>query len=134
MAVRPPLRLLRLGNPVVRSILRSPAHRLLSGSLAVLEYEGRTTGRRFAIPLRYAETHDGRLVAIAVPPDRKLWWRSFEEPRDARLELRGHAVRIVGRLAEGGARDEASAAYATRFPRSARLLEDAAVVVFERGG
>ena len=43
-----------------RAILRSPAHGVLSRSLAVLEYEGRRSGRTFAIPLRYAETAGGR--------------------------------------------------------------------------
>ena len=69
----PPLRLLRLANPVVRGVLDSPAHRLLSGRLLVLEYRGRRSGRTFRIPLRYAETRDGSLVAIAVEPDRKHW-------------------------------------------------------------
>ena len=132
MAVRPPLRLLRVGNPLVRAILRSPAHALLSGRLVVLEYEGRRTGRSFAIPLRYAEAGDGRLVSLAVEPRRKQWWRSFVEPRPAVVVHRGQRHAVLGALADGEARAEARAAYAGRYPRSARLLDDAALVVFER--
>ncbi len=134
MAVRPPLRLLRLGNPIVRGILRSRAHRLLSGSLAVLEYEGRMSGRTFVIPLRYAETGDGRLVALAGDPGRKLWWRSFSEPHPAAVLLRRQRCKMVGTLAQGTLRDQARAAYAARYPRSTGLLGDAALVVFERAG
>ena len=135
VGLRPPLRLLRLGNPFVRAILRSPAHGVLSRSLAVLEYEGRRSGRTFAIPLRYAETAGGRgLVTVAVDPPRKLWWRAFAEPRRAFVLLRGQRHEVLGTLLEGAPRDGAAATYAARFPRSAGLLEDAAVVVFERAG
>lgn len=134
MAVRPPLRLLRLGNPVARGILGSRAHRLLSGSLIVLEYEGRKSGRTFAIPLRYAEVADSRLVALAVEPGRKQWWRSFVEPRPAVVLHRGQRHGVLGTLAGGTARDEARDAYAARYPNSAQLIDDAALVVFVRSG
>jgi hypothetical protein len=135
VGVRPPLRLLRLANPVVRAILRSPAHGLLSGSLAVLEYEGHKSGRTFAIPLRYAETGDGsRLVTVAVDPPRKLWWRAFTEPRTAVVLVRRRRRDVAGTLLDGPQRENAVAAYAARFPGSAGLLDHAAVVVFERAG
>lgn len=125
---------MRLGNPLVSGVLRSRAHRLLSGSLILLEYEGRKTGRAFAIPLRYAETADGRLVALAVEPGRKHWWRSFVEPRPAAVLHRGSQCVVVGTLAEGSLREEARATYVDRYPRSAPLIEDAALVLFERTG
>lgn len=134
VAVRPPLRLLRLGNPFVRRILRSRAHPLLSGTLAILQYEGHTTGQQFSIPLRYAESADGRFVTLAVDPARKLWWRSFAEPRSAALVVRGQLRLVVGTLAQGSLREEARAAYRARYPRSAPLIDEAALVVFERPG
>lgn len=134
MPIRPPLRLLRVGNPLVRGVLRSPAHGLLSGRLIVLEYHGRKTGRTFAIPLRYAQLADRRLVALAVEPAGKQWWRSFVEPRRAVVLHRGQRHELVGTLAEGTARDAAREAYAARYPRSAQLSENAALVVFERTG
>jgi hypothetical protein len=134
MPTRPRLRLLRLGNPFVRGVLRSRAHALLSGSLIVLEYEGRTSGRAFAIPLRYAETDDGRLVALAVEPGRKRWWRSFVEPRRAVVLHRGQRHEVRGTVVEGTARDDARDAYADRYPSSASLIDEAALVVFVRSG
>jgi len=125
---------LRLANPLVRGVLRSRAHALLSARLVLLSYRGHRTRRRFDIPLRYVVLADGRLVAIAVRRERKLWWRSFSESRDATLLLRGSSVAVVGRLAEDGPAEEARAAYAARYPRSAGLLGDAALVVFERAG
>ena len=129
-AVRPPLRLLRLGNPVVRAVLGSRGHRLLSGRLLVLDYRGRRTARRYRIPLRYAETGTGELVAVAVRPERKQWWRSFAEPAAASVLLRGTTVDVVGALASGAARASVLARYDARYPRGARWTGDAAVVVF----
>ena len=131
MPPRVPLRALRLANPLVRAVLGSPAHRVLSGRLLVLSYSAhRGSGRTFRIPLRYAETADGSFVAVAVRPERKLWWRSFREAADARLTVRGREVAVRGALAAGAARDEALAAYVARYPHSARLVRDAAVVVW----
>lgn len=128
----PPLRLLRLVNPVVRGVLGSPAHRVLSGTLLVLEYHGHRSGRSFRIPLRYAAASDGGLVAIALRPGQKLWWRSFatSTPAPAKLTLHGRTVAAHGTVAEHAARAVALSAYLARYPRSAGLAADAAVVVF----
>lgn len=116
----------------MRVVLDSPAHRLLSGRLLVLEYRGHRSGRPFRIPVRYAEASDGSLVAVAVRPERKLWWRSFAAPGQATLTLRGGSVEARGTLAETAARETALAAYLARYPRSAALASDAAIVVFTR--
>ena len=143
MGLRPPLRVLRLGNPVVRAVLRSPAHRLLSGGLVVLEYEGHRTHRRRAIPVTFAE--DGaRVVAVALRPGRKQWWRTFRRPSPATLLLRGERRAVEGHVLEGPERRDALHAYLARFPRARRALAlgeapadreldaaDVAVVAFE---
>jgi hypothetical protein len=130
----PPLRLLRPANPVVRAVLRSPAHALLSDRLAILSYVGHRSGVEFQIPVRYAETRDRAFVAIAVRPGRKLWWRSFADSRKAALLVRRRSLPVVGRLAVGESRERAAAAYLARYPRSASPVRDAAIVVFERTG
>ena len=127
---RPPLRVLRLANPVVRAVLDSRAHGILSGRLVVVSYRGHRSGRTFRIPLRYARSPHGQLVAIAVQPEQKLWWRSFTEPAPATLTFRGQRVEARGALTEGDTRERALAVYAARYPRSAGLAPDAAIVVF----
>jgi hypothetical protein len=129
-----PLRLLRPASPLVRALLDSPGHPLLSGRLVVLTYHGHRSGRVFSIPLRYAELSDGRLVALAVDRERKLWWRSFTRPRSATLTLRREQVAVMGALVDGHRRDEALAAYTARYRRSSGIAQNAALVVFERSG
>jgi hypothetical protein len=130
MRLRPPLRVLRIANPAVRVVLASRAHAILSGRLLVLEYAGRTSGRAYRIPLRYAEAANGTLVALAVEPERKLWWRSFTASTSASVVLRGRRVGVRGALTDGDARERALDVYVARYPRSAALATDAAVVVF----
>jgi hypothetical protein len=126
------LRVLRLANPIVRRVLESRAHRLMSGRLLVLSYRGHVSARAFRIPLRYAETAGGKLVALAIRPSRKRWWRSFAPVGAAVLTVRGAHLHARGTVTEGEAREAALAAYLARYPRSAKLARDAAVVVFER--
>jgi hypothetical protein len=72
----------------VRLLLRSPLHRLFSSSLAILAYQGRTTGRWHRLPCVYAR--DGQdLYIVAAQPDRKLWWRNLRQPVRVRLRLQG---------------------------------------------
>jgi len=47
-----PLWLLRL-NPLMRALLRSPLHGLLSGMLMLLSYTGRKSGKVYTIPIGY---------------------------------------------------------------------------------
>ena len=84
------------GNSVVLAILRSPAHRLLSGIAVELRYTGRRSGRPYAVPVQYAREAD-RLVVVPQDADAKTWWRNFRTPRPV-------TVRLAGRLREGTAR------------------------------
>ena len=92
---------------------------------------GAAPGRELCIPLRYGETETGALVAVAVRPERKQWWRTFVDGERARLTVRGRQVDVRGVVIDGGERDAALRAYLDRYPRSTRITEGAAVVVFE---
>jgi hypothetical protein len=75
-------------NPVVRAVLRSPAHGLLSGHLALITVTGRRSGRTFTFPVGYHG--DGDRVTIGVDwPERKRWWRNLLDAAPVELRLRG---------------------------------------------
>jgi len=83
----------RVVNPVVRAVLRSPAHALLSGHLALLTVTGQRSGRAFTFPVGYHR--DGDRVTIGVDwPERKRWWRNLSDPAPVEIWLAG--VRRVG--------------------------------------
>jgi len=113
----------RIVNPVVRPVLRSPLHRLLSGGLMLLTYRGSRTGRSYTIPVQYAR--EGNTV-IAYPGRAagKTWWRNLAGGADVTLrikgrDLRGHAVAVTNdreTIADG------LRIWLRRFPSSARRL------------
>jgi hypothetical protein len=78
----------RLVNPVVRLLLRSPLHPVLSKSLVILSYQGRKTGRWRSLPCMYAR--DGQdLYVVPGQPDRKVWWRNLRQHTPFRRRLQG---------------------------------------------
>jgi hypothetical protein len=78
----------RVVNPVVRAVLRSPAHGLLSGHLALLTVTGRRSGRAFTFPVGYHR--DGDRVTVGVDwPERKRWWRNLSDAAPVEIWLAG---------------------------------------------
>lgn len=61
----PPALALRFLNPLMRVLLRSPAHRLASGKFMLLILTGRRSGRTYTIPVGRHEGDDGELVVHA---------------------------------------------------------------------
>jgi hypothetical protein len=66
----------RVINPLVRALLRSPAHRVMSRGVLLLTYTGRRSGRRYTLPVQYARTDQG-LILWPAHHDRKRWWRNL---------------------------------------------------------
>ena len=120
-------------NPVLRVLLRSPAHRLLSGSVLLLEYTGRRTGRRYALPVMYASAGD-RLVVMAGQPANKTWWRNFgREPQPVAATVSGKQEPCTVLLLDAGSDEHRQAvqAYQRRFPKM--VLDPTAPVLLLTG-
>lgn len=91
-------RLAAAANTAVLPFLASSlGHRLVGGSLTVITYRGRRSGRVVSLPVGYR--HQGQEVRIGVElPDQKAWWRNFTgdgHPLTIRLDgvdRTGHAV------------------------------------------
>lgn len=71
-------------NPVVRALLRSPLHRLLSGRLMLLTFTGRKSGRRYTTPVSYM-----RFGEIILSSTRSAWARNLQGGVPVALLLRG---------------------------------------------
>jgi hypothetical protein len=78
----------RVLNPMVRGLLRSPAHRLLSGRLLVITVTGRRTGRTHSFPVIYRQ--EAEAIRIVVGGAQwKQWWRNLRGGAPVSLRLRG---------------------------------------------
>ncbi len=112
-------------NPVVRALLRSPAHRAMSGTLMLLTVVGRKSGLRRTFPVGYLEEPDGWYVLVGEF-ERKTWWRNLEGGVPVTVEVRGRTVQAIAEvLRQGSAGDtfeEVLGRYLVRFPRTAKVL------------
>ena len=84
----------RLMIPALRT---APGRRLLGGSMAVVTYRGRKSGRQFTFPVSYRRSGSEVTIGIAAP-EAKTWWRNFlgeGAPMSLQLgeeQVEGHAV------------------------------------------
>jgi hypothetical protein len=78
----------RFVNPLVKWILRSPIHRLLSSHLLLISVTGRRSGRVYEIPVAYHQSGDSTTINVGAP-ERKQWWRNFRNRRPTHVIIRG---------------------------------------------
>ena len=88
--------LFALINPMMRLLLRSPLHSFWSGSLMLLTFTGRKSGRQFTTPVRYVR--DGETIRCFTSSENQ-WWRNMRGGADVILRTEGrdapyHAVAI----------------------------------------
>lgn len=81
--------LFRFVNPVMSLLLRSWLHGVMSGSVLLLSFDGRRTGRRISLPLRYARSG---VDFVCFTTDDVPWWRNFEEPRAVEVLVAGETL------------------------------------------
>ncbi len=90
----------RVVNPLVRALLRSPLHPLLSGRLVLLRITGRRSGREFELPVIYTRDDADLIVSVAAPA-RKRWWRNVEGATPITIVLRGRTLPAVAERMDG---------------------------------
>lgn len=86
----PPPAVLRVVNPVIRLLLRSPLSGRMPAAMAVLEFTGRRSGRRLSVPVGVHEVDDGLVVFTEA-----AWRHNFTGGRE--VAVRRGAARRRGR-------------------------------------
>jgi hypothetical protein len=95
----------RTVNRVLKALLRSRAHRLVSGRFALITYTGRKSGREYTIPSFYRDKGDQITIAVGWP-DQKVWWRNLRgEGAPVTLVVRGQTVKGHAVATREGERD-----------------------------
>lgn len=124
------LRAIRVFNPIVAAILRSPAHRLLSGALLLITVTGRRSGRQFTFPVMYAADGDDLLIFVGMH-EQKQWWRNLRGGARVTVRVRGREERRDAELLTGDRQSlaEPLAVYLRRFPKAGDAVTDEVVMV-----
>lgn len=79
-------------NQIVKLLLATPLHSLMSDSMMVMRYQGRRSGRELATPVRYVR--DGETI-IASTSASTNWWRNLEDADSSELLVAGEVVRMT---------------------------------------
>ncbi len=90
--VRPPLAVIRILNPLMRFVLRTPLGRLV-GPFALLEFSGRRSGRRYRIPVGWHESNGQPVVFTPAP-----WRINFVGGARTTAYYRGRRIEMTGLL------------------------------------
>lgn len=98
-----------------------PAPSTLSGSLILISYRGRKSGREFTVPVAYAEDADGLIVFVGHS-EAKAWWHSMPGA-NVRVRLRGVDFDADASVVRGSS---LASAYLACQPRSAGAIALAA--------
>lgn len=78
----------KLLNPTINALLKSPAHRILSGRLMTVYYRGRKSGKSYATPVSYYKKSDTVYCFT-----NGVWWHNFREARAVELRIRGRVYK-----------------------------------------
>lgn len=106
---QPPRALFGVVNPIMRGLLRSPLHGLVSRRLLLLEVTGRKSGRIYSVPIGYVPVGD----ALYLGTDGR-WVRNLRGGAEVRVWLRGRPVAARAEVIDDP--DGMAAAYRTMIP------------------
>ena len=113
-------------NAVIETILKSPAHPILSTSMVLIRYLGIRSGDEHTVPVQYADTHHG-LVVVVGEPETKTWWRNFTEMGQAKVLLKGEWTPMTAHALSGANDPDAVTpllrSYAQRYPKIVKRID-----------
>lgn len=108
-------------NPVMRGLLHSPVHGIISQNIGILHFTGRKSGRALSTPLSF--TREGNLVRLLSNQNTR-WWHNFRgSDAPVQVELAREAYPGTARLFEGDSAElrEGVVKFLTALPRDAAI-------------
>ena len=89
-----PVWIFKLVNPFIKALLRSPLHRLLSGSLMLLTYQGRKSGQWYTNPIGYFAWDNDEVVAFTSG----RWWTNLLDGRRVALRIQDQQKEAIATI------------------------------------
>ncbi len=109
-------------NPFMIWLLRSPLHFFISGSMMLISFVGRKSGKAYTIPVEYIRVGEKCLV---FSRSQRIWWKNLQGDVPVTLHLRGQSVQAVASATTGDVSvfQPAIEAYLTRYPQRGKMFE-----------
>lgn len=80
-------------NPLMKWLLRSPLHGLISKSFMLITYTGRKSGRVYTTPVNYVRDGDYLLVTSFR---QRTWWRNLLGGAPVTVRVQGRDFKGIG--------------------------------------
>lgn len=107
-------------NPIIKLILRSPLHGLISKSILLITYTGRKSGKQYTVPVNYVR--DGTTL-LTTSLRTRVWWRNLQGGTPVRVRVAGADIQGVGdAITSPQAVAAALMTYLQSAPRAARYF------------
>ncbi|HKY52801.1 MAG TPA: nitroreductase/quinone reductase family protein [Anaerolineales bacterium] len=87
----------KIGNDLMKAILRSPLHSLISQNTLLITVTGLKTGQEYAVPVNYVRDGD---TLYMISKRCRTWWRNLRGGKPARIWLRGQEIKGTGIVEE----------------------------------
>ena len=84
-------------NPLMRWLLRSPIHWLVSKDILLIIFTGRKTGRTYSTPINYSR--HGEVIQL-ISNRNRAWWHNLAGGAPVSLWLRGKLVPATADIVE----------------------------------
>lgn len=82
-------------NTLIVAMLKSPFHSLISGSVAVVTYTGRKSGKVYQVPANFVQIEDRVLLTSF---QKRTWWRSLAGGAEVLIRMRGQDYRATSEI------------------------------------
>jgi deazaflavin-dependent oxidoreductase (nitroreductase family) len=99
----PPKPVRMVMNGIMKFILRSPLHGMVSDTIMIITFTGRKSGKTYSTPVTYIQ--QGSTITCFT---RAPWWKNFKEEPQVKLRVRGEVlygtatpVTDAGKVADG---------------------------------
>ena len=105
-------------NPIMKFLLRSPLHGILSDSIMIIGFTGRKSGRQYETPVRYVRMGSN---IRCYSSDDTMWWRNLRGGARVTLRIAGKDQAYFANVTENDPATirEALAHYFAIYPQDA---------------
>ena len=79
--------LFRILNPVMKTLLKSPFHKVVSGQIMILRFQGAKSGKAYSTPVSYS-TNNGKVNVFT----NANWWKNFSNGAAVKLRIQGQEM------------------------------------------
>jgi len=84
-------------NPIMKWMLRSPLHGLISKNVMLVTFAGRKSGKEYSVPVNYVRDGDQYLT---VSYRQRNWWRNLRGGVPVTIRIQGRELNAVADVAE----------------------------------